>query len=124
MGGYNLPPGCSVSDIPGNRPEDAEWDEIYERFWDKERITKTHIGVRVSESEYKTMDKLYASPKYSGVIDDYITAAIEYGMEIGAKEAKESAEASKKYDIEQIETIMQENGMAPYLQEIILESLK
>ena len=25
---YNLPPGCSESDIPGNRPEDAEWDEL------------------------------------------------------------------------------------------------
>jgi hypothetical protein len=24
----NLPPGCSVSDIPGNRPEDAEWEEM------------------------------------------------------------------------------------------------
>jgi hypothetical protein len=22
VGGFNLPPGCSVSDIPGNRPED------------------------------------------------------------------------------------------------------
>lgn len=22
----NLPPGCSVSSIPGNRPEDADWE--------------------------------------------------------------------------------------------------
>ena len=29
MTGFNLPPGCSVSDIPGNRPE----DEAYEHFW-------------------------------------------------------------------------------------------
>jgi hypothetical protein len=30
MTGWNLPPGCNVSDLPGNRPEDL--DE--ERFWD------------------------------------------------------------------------------------------
>ena len=33
MTGWNLPPGCSVSDIPGNGPEDAKaegiCDEIY-----------------------------------------------------------------------------------------------
>ena len=29
MTGFNLPPGCSVSDIPGNRPEDI----AYEAFW-------------------------------------------------------------------------------------------
>jgi hypothetical protein len=26
----NLPPGVSVSDIPGNRPIDALWDKLYE----------------------------------------------------------------------------------------------
>jgi hypothetical protein len=26
MTGFNLPPGCSVSDIPGNRPEDIEYE--------------------------------------------------------------------------------------------------
>jgi hypothetical protein len=30
MTGYNLPPGCNTSDIPGNRPEDA----AEEAFWD------------------------------------------------------------------------------------------
>lgn len=33
VSGFNLPPGCRVSDIPGNRPEDlireAQADEIY-----------------------------------------------------------------------------------------------
>lgn len=35
MTGFNLPPGCNVSDIPGNRPEDtaeeAFWDALTER---------------------------------------------------------------------------------------------
>ena len=30
MSGFNLPPGCSLRDIPGNRPEDAEWDSLFE----------------------------------------------------------------------------------------------
>jgi len=34
MTGYNLPPGCNVSDLPGNRPEDVAW----ERFWESDTI--------------------------------------------------------------------------------------
>lgn len=30
MSGLNLPPGVSVSDIPGNRPEDAAEDEFWQ----------------------------------------------------------------------------------------------
>jgi hypothetical protein len=30
VSGYNLPPGCSVSDIPGNRPEDQAWEELWD----------------------------------------------------------------------------------------------
>jgi len=30
MTGFNLPPGCNVSDIPGNRPEDELADAIAE----------------------------------------------------------------------------------------------
>ncbi len=32
MGGFNLPPGCNVSDIPGNRPEDGCEERLYEIF--------------------------------------------------------------------------------------------
>lgn len=28
MSGFNLPPGVSVSDIPGNSDADAEWDKL------------------------------------------------------------------------------------------------
>ena len=28
----NLPPGVSVSDIPGNRPEDEAWERLIERI--------------------------------------------------------------------------------------------
>lgn len=28
--GWDLPPGVRESDIPGNRPEDVEWDRLFE----------------------------------------------------------------------------------------------
>jgi len=45
--GWDLPPGVCLSDIPGNRPEDEEWEQIVDHFWDKERLTKTHNGIRI-----------------------------------------------------------------------------
>jgi len=35
MGGFNLPPGVSVSDIPGNRPEDVAEEEFWEKLHEK-----------------------------------------------------------------------------------------
>jgi hypothetical protein len=35
MTGWNMPPGCNVSDIPGNRPEDGAGEEFEEKFFDK-----------------------------------------------------------------------------------------
>ena len=29
MSGWNLPPGCSLADLPGNRPEDREMEVLY-----------------------------------------------------------------------------------------------
>ncbi len=95
--GWDLPPGCGVSDIPGNRPEDGAWENIYDTFWDKERLTKTHTGIRINDKEYEQMDKLYKS-KLSEMLDDYIMAAIEYGMDLGRQEAVESARESKGWD--------------------------
>lgn len=33
--GWNLPPGCNESDLPGNSPEDEEWDYFIETFEDE-----------------------------------------------------------------------------------------
>lgn len=51
MTGFNLPPGVSVNDIPGNRPEDlaeeAWWEklgelcpDVPEAIWDDEHVQK------------------------------------------------------------------------------------
>jgi len=42
MSGYNLPPGCSESDIPGNRPEDMEWDGFWE--WAEANLGALEVG--------------------------------------------------------------------------------
>ena len=28
----NLPPGVTEHDLPGNRPQDIEWDNFYQKF--------------------------------------------------------------------------------------------
>ncbi len=114
-GNSNLPPGCSVSDIPGNRPEDEAWERIYDNFWDKERLTTTHIGIRITEKEYAEMDKLY-NGKHNSVIDSYIMAAIEYGMEIGQKQSDDTNKENRFYEANVIRETLEKLGIS---QEII-----
>ena len=49
MNESNLPPGVSVSDIPGNRPEDDAWDELVES-----------IGTDAAEANMTDTDVLVA----------------------------------------------------------------
>lgn len=113
--GWDLPPGVNVSDIPGNRPEDEAWENIYDNFWDKERLTKTRTGIRISDKEYEQMDKFYNS-KLSGLIDNYIMAAIEYGMEVGQKQSDANNQENRFYEACFITETLQKAGIA---QEVI-----
>jgi hypothetical protein len=55
MTGWNLPPGCNVSDIPGNRPE----DEAAEALWDTIADILTLGGVDCNtEAAVMMIDKL------------------------------------------------------------------
>lgn len=50
MTGYNLPPGCEVHHLPGNRPEDVAWDE----FWESDKpfeIYIEHFGHKVKDDD-------------------------------------------------------------------------
>jgi len=105
--GWDLPPGVRASDIPGNRPEDEAWENIYDKFWDKERLTTTHIGTLITEQEYEAMDKLYNS-NLSELIDDHISAAIEYGMEVGNKQAEDIRLENKDYETRFIDNVLEE----------------
>lgn len=79
--GWDLPPGCKVSDIPGNRPEDEAWDKMMDTFFQQTSFT---------EAEKKVIDEQ--------VVVDIITKAIEYGIEIGVKQAKADEEENKFYE--------------------------
>ncbi len=105
--GWDLPPGVSASDIPGNRPEDAAWEIIYDNFWDKERLTNPKYGIIISEKEYDQMNKLQQS-KLSEMIGNYITAAIEYGMELGRKEEAEEEKENRGYERDSEEAYAEE----------------
>ncbi len=117
--GWDLPPGCRISDIPGNRPEDEAWERIYDNFWDKERLTKTHIGVKITEQEYDLMEKLFNPKttnkrliKASEVIDNYIMAAIEYGIEVGNNQAEGIRLENKYYETRFIEETLEKGGIS------------
>ena len=72
--GWDLPPGVSVNDIPGNRPEDAEWEQLTANFWnDKQNVT---------DETWAKFDKAQLSDDLMTIVDK----AIEYGMELGRKE--------------------------------------
>jgi hypothetical protein len=76
--GWDLPPGCRVSDIPGNRPEDVKWEAITEGFYDGNHISNETL-------------KKFEDAKLDSDLDEIITKAIEYGIEIGIKEEKENS---------------------------------
>lgn len=53
----NLPPGVSVNDIPGNRPEDELYEQMWNTFyklWEKSRIAAKWD---MSETYDDTIDK-------------------------------------------------------------------
>ena len=57
MGGFNLPPGVSVSMIPGNRPEDMEEEAFWELLLEKleEECGKRSI---VNRADFPESDQL------------------------------------------------------------------
>ena len=81
--GWDLPPGCSVSDIPGNQPEDIKQEAIEDEFFEKE----------ITDDVWKLID----SDK-QGRIYDAVCKAIWYGYEIGLVEQQQTDKENKFYD--------------------------
>jgi len=65
MTGFNLPPGCNVSDIPGNRPEDVEFEAIMQEFY-----------ATLTEDEWNKIEPH----------DNIIGKAIEFGIQKGLEQ--------------------------------------
>ena len=80
--GWGLPPGVRASDIPGNRPEDEEWEKVVEGFY----------GIALSEDERKALNTL------SHTQESLLEKAIEYGIELGREEQKRVEAENKFYE--------------------------
>ncbi len=79
MGGFNLPPGCSVNDLPGNSPEEGRWEAMIENFFDK-------------------LDKKYQEIIDTDDVQDIVIKAIQYGIEIGIEQQKDNEGEIKYFD--------------------------
>ena len=79
----NLPPGCSPSDIPGNRPEDAE----YEAFWNEldTKFSAEYKGLWVCLVEHE-----WADPQLERAVIAYVDMARDIGYDRGYKEGTET----------------------------------
>ena len=89
MTGWNLPPGCNVSDIPGNSPEDEKWEAILNVFWEKIRTPELDKAVTDASDE----------------VCNLLNEAIEYGIEVGTNQANFAAEENKYYEAERHEEV-------------------
>ena len=63
--GWNLPPGCRVSDIPGNRPQDEQWERLSQRFledyWNPDELWEwlgERYGVKLGAAPQTAMDAI------------------------------------------------------------------
>jgi len=69
--GFNLPPGVSVNDIPGNSPEDGKLEEIEMAFYENK-------GNRFTASEWKYLGSKHRTEHLGNII----WKAISYGMDV------------------------------------------
>jgi hypothetical protein len=85
MTGFNLPPGCNVSDIPGNRPEDLADEEFWEALFQHPDLPSDHLPEEWWEDEGLTKlvkivrDLAYSRGYGEGAADDALVEAIESG---------------------------------------------
>jgi len=61
MTGFNLPPGCNVSDIPGNSPDEIAADDLMDEVFEKveSETDKDALALWVLEKLADTYAKAY-----------------------------------------------------------------
>jgi hypothetical protein len=71
--GFNLPPGCSVNDIPGNRPEDVEQEILMTEFYKALSVDEVSLINELTSEGFKStrLD-----------LENIIWKAIEFGRRI------------------------------------------
>jgi hypothetical protein len=82
--GWDLPPGCSVSDIPGNRPEDLRREALEDKIWDAlEKSGLTHGPSATSGNCERAQTLLYdvcGAAYQEGRADGAVDEALALGM--------------------------------------------
>ena len=76
MTGWNLPPGCSESDIPGNRPIDVWLENNLYKIWedyDEKKYDNLHDEYNDNPDFYDYVESLY---------EDYCEGANPYDERI------------------------------------------
>ena len=70
MTGWNMPPGCNVSDIPGNRPEDLRSEALYDKIYDCLAKLKTQDEDVVADLLFSLCNKVYREGYEDGMADE------------------------------------------------------
>lgn len=82
----NLPPGCSVSDIPGNRPMDLKWEGFEE--WALDKL----CALPIDEAERAVLIGLAAVEAERAKIRDLVRdAAADAAAAVRAEEGREQS---------------------------------
>jgi len=74
MTGYNMPPGCNVNDIPGNRPEDIEQDVLMTEFYEGLSADEVNLINALTNEGWMRSTKID--------LENIIWKAIEFGRKI------------------------------------------
>lgn len=77
--GWDLPPGCRLSDIPGNRPEDVRMEALYDTLADILVAAGWYIedekGEKALEALAKVVEKAYGDGYAEGASDERMAQA-------------------------------------------------
>ena len=79
MTGFNMPPGCSPNDIPGNRPEDTKREELWNQFY--EILIESGVAKDTPETEaaFEKLEKIILQVERDGYTDGYGQAIADQG---------------------------------------------
>ena len=66
MSNFNLPPGCTISDLPGNSPQDIAWGKLLDKaalYVEKEQYTVNEVRTALGElTDEQVMEIARSSP--------------------------------------------------------------
>ena len=85
MFGRDLPPGCKLSDIPGNGPDEAAIEAMEMGFYEQKGV-------------FTPSQQQYINELTDSMAMEIIFKAIEYGIELGIQQQQEIDAENAAYD--------------------------